>query len=160
MQPTSNSLPGVLVVFSVHLYFLRSHAYFHNRGWAPILAFFVTRSSYSEHRLDTWNITKWWCPRDGQGERLKQKPVPVGPRIWEVAGPHFSFPSYPLHNYSLPSVPNLSHRPSPSPHTFNSWHFLPHIMLLSVIFKPSFSLLLISFTLFTFPRASYWIFLL
>ena len=33
--------------------------------------------------------------------------------------------------------------------TSYSWHFLPHIMLLSVIFKPSFSLLLISFTLFT-----------
>ena len=32
-------------------------------------------------------------------------------------------------------------------------------MILSVIFKPSFSLLLISFILFTFPNASFWTFL-
>ena len=46
--------------------------------------------------------------------------------------------------------------------------FLPHVMLLSVIFKPSFfysnsfiySLNIVSFTLFTFPSASSWIFLL
>ena len=35
-----------------------------------------------------------------------------------------------------------------------SFVFLPHIMLLSVIFKASFSLLLIHYTLFTFPSAS------
>ena len=40
------------------------------------------------------------------------------------------------------------------------FHFLPRIMLLSVIFKPAFSLLLISFTLFTFLSASCSIFLL
>ena len=43
-------------------------------------------------------------------------------------------------------------------YAFNSC--LPHIMLLSVIFKPSSSRLLISFTLFTFPSAFCWIFLL
>ena len=45
----------------------------------------------------------------------------------------FSFPAHPLHNYSLPSVSNLPHRPSPSTHTYDTWHSLPHIMLLSVI---------------------------
>ena len=69
----------------------------------------------------------------------------------------FSFPSHPFHNYCLPSVPNLSHRPSPSSHTFYSCLF--HIILLSLIFKQSFSLLLFSFTLFSFPNASCWIFL-
>ena len=64
---------------------------------------------------------------------------------------YFSFPSHSLHNYSLPSVPNIPHRPSQSPHIFYSC--LHHEMLLSVIFKPSFSLLLISFTLFTFASA-------
>ena len=68
----------------------------------------------------------------------------------------FSSSSHRFHNYSLPSVPTLSHRPSPSPHTFYS--YLPHKMLLSVIFKPSFSLLLISFPLFILPSASCWIF--
>ena len=69
-------------------------------------------------------------------------------------------PLPPFPNYSLPPVPNLPHRPSPSPHTFNSWHFLPHIMLLSVIFKPSFFLFLICTTVFTFPSVSCWIFFL
>ena len=44
----------------------------------------------------------------------------------------FSFPSHRPRNYSFPSVPNLPHRPSSSPHTYGSWHFLPHKMLLSV----------------------------
>ena len=54
--------------------------------------------------------------------------------------------------YRSPS--NLPCRPSVSPQTFNSWNFIPHTMLLSVIFKPSFSLLLISFTVFKSPAHS------
>ena len=60
---------------------------------------------------------------------------------------NFSFPSHPFHNYSLLSIPTLPDRPSPSPHIFDSC--LHHKMLLSVLIKQSFSLLLISFTLFT-----------
>ena len=81
--------------------------------------------------------------------QLKLKPVPGGPMIWKVSGPQASH---------SPPTPILPHRPSTSPHTFYSR--LPHLMLLSVIFKPSFSLLLFSFTLFTFPNAFCWIFLL
>ena len=39
----------------------------------------------------------------------------------------FLFPSPSLHNYS---VPNLPHRSSPSSHACDSWHFLPHMMLI------------------------------
>ena len=92
--------------------------------------------------------------RSANHRRLKLKPIPGGPRIWEDVGQQLLIPSHSLNNYSFPSVLNLPHKPSPSPHTCYSWHFLPHIMLLSVIFKPSFSLLLISFTLFSFPSAS------
>ena len=43
--------------------------------------------------------------------------------------------------------------------SYTLYSCLHHEMLLSVIFKTSFSLLLISFPLFTFPSASCWIFL-
>ena len=79
-----------------------------------------------------------------------------GPRNWELAWTaSFSFPSNPFHNYSLPSLPYFTHPPlhlTPSSRDF--------ITKCNCRNKPSFSLLLISFTLFTFPNASCWIFLL
>ena len=57
---------------------------------------------------------------------IKLSPSPMQ----TVGGLNFSFASHPFHNYSLPSVPNLPHTPSPSPHTCDWWHFLPHIMFI------------------------------
>ena len=63
--------------------------------------------------------SKW---HDRSSKRLKLKPVPGGPRIWEVAvSQSFSFPSHPFLNYSFPSVPALLHIPSPLTHTFYLW---------------------------------------
>ena len=74
---------------------------------------------------------------------------PGGPRIWEDNS--FSFPSHPLHNYSVPNLP-----PTPPLHltlTTRETFFITKCCC-RLIFKPSFLLLLISFTLFTLPIAS------
>ena len=87
-----------------------------------------------------------------------QFPIPGIQDIWTA--PTNLFSSLQWGNSGRNNTPSPYFYPPPSLHTFDSWHFLPHIMLLSDIFHPSFSLLLISFTPFTFPSASCWIFLL
>ena len=108
------------------------------------------------------NFSNPWTSRDWLLFELLQRNVKS--KRQQKKGRYYfrSFPSkISIRTFSMFYVstdPSLPYRPSPSPDTFDSWHFLPQKMLLSVIFKPSFLLLLISFTLFTFPSASYWIF--
>ena len=95
---------------------------------------------------------QWYTQSDIITWELKLQLVPGGPRNWELPWTaSFSFPSHLFHNYCLhslpPSLAYLTHPPlylTPSSRDFMrkcNWRN-----------KPSFSLLLICFTLFTFGQ--------
>ena len=106
------------------------------------------------------NVFEWACKNYNKLAAQAESKTREVLGIWKLSDNNFSSPSHPLHNYSFPFVPNLP--PTPPLHltlTARETFFLTK-RCCRLIFKPSFLLLLISFTLFTFPSASCWTFLL